>query len=81
MADYCVSSVDFPEYELYPEKPIFPSREAFAKELLESRYVDIIEMTLEEVSRNTYKCVITMENMNDHINNVIENKQNNFIQQ
>lgn len=26
----CVSPIDFPEYELYPEKPIFPSRESFA---------------------------------------------------
>ena len=31
----CVSSVDFPEYELYPEKPIFPSRESFAVSFLE----------------------------------------------
>ena len=31
----CVSSVDFPEYELYPEKPIFPSRESFASSFLD----------------------------------------------
>ena len=31
----CISSVDLPEYELYPEKPIFPSRESFAVSFLE----------------------------------------------
>lgn len=31
----CVSPIDFPEYELYPEKPIFPSRESFASSFLD----------------------------------------------
>lgn len=31
----CVSPIDFPEYELYPEKPIFPSRESFAISFLD----------------------------------------------
>lgn len=30
----CISSTDLPNYELYPEKPIFPSRETFAKSFL-----------------------------------------------
>jgi len=30
----CISSSDLPNYEIYPEKPIFPSREAFAKSFL-----------------------------------------------
>lgn len=64
-------------YDIKDDTAYISVKTKFAKELLESRYLTIIEMTLEEVSRNTYKCVITMENMNDHINNVIENKQNN----
>ena len=39
----------------------------FAKELLESRYLDIIEMTLEEVSNSFYHCVITIENTKEAI--------------
>lgn len=31
----CISSIDLPECDLYPEKPIFPSRVAFAKTFLE----------------------------------------------
>lgn len=31
----CISSVDCPEYELYPEKPVFPSRVSFANLFLE----------------------------------------------
>lgn len=27
----CTSSIELPNYELYPEKPVFPSRESFAK--------------------------------------------------
>ena len=30
----CISSVNIPPYELYPEKPIFPSREVFAEKFL-----------------------------------------------
>ena len=30
----CVSPIDFPEYELYPEKPVFPSRKTFANSFL-----------------------------------------------
>lgn len=30
----CISSTKLPNYELYPEKPIFPSREAFAKSFI-----------------------------------------------
>lgn len=31
----CVASKIIPNYELYPEKPIFPSRETFAREFIE----------------------------------------------
>ena len=34
-AALCTDSTNIPDYEIYPEKPIFPSREAFAKEFLE----------------------------------------------
>ena len=32
----CSCSTDLPNYELYPEKPIFPSREMFAKSFLDN---------------------------------------------
>ena len=49
-------------YEIKDDTAYISVKTKFAKELLESRYLTIIEMTLEEISRNNYKCVITMEN-------------------
>lgn len=61
-------------YDLKEDTAYISVKTKFAKELLESRYLTIIEMTLEEISRNNYKCVITMDNENEHINNTVENK-------
>ena len=48
----------------------------FAKELLESRYLTIIEMTLEEVCKENYNCVITIENEKEIYSNKKENNTN-----
>ena len=48
----------------------------FAKELLESRYLTIIEMTLEEISKNTFNCVITIENQQETVTSVTETIKN-----
>lgn len=48
----------------------------FAKELLESRYLTIIEMTLEEISKNTFNCVITIENQQETVTSVKETIKN-----
>lgn len=49
-------------YELKNDTAYISVKTKFAKELLESRYLTIIEMTLEEVCKENYSCVITMEN-------------------
>ena len=54
----------------------------FAKELLESRYLTIIEMTLEEVSKNTFNCVISIENQQEEVSTIketIKNDPNYFV--
>ena len=51
-------------YEIKNEIAYISVKTKFAKELLESRYLTIIEMTLEEVSKSNYNCVITIENEN-----------------
>ena len=54
----------------------------FAKELLESRYLTIIEMTLEEISKNTFNCVITIENQQETVTSgqeIIKNVPDSFI--
>lgn len=48
----------------------------FAKELLESRYLTVIEMTLEEISKNTFNCVITIENQQETVTSVKETIKN-----
>jgi chromosomal replication initiator protein len=45
----------------------------FAKELIESRYLELIEITLEEVSKSIFHCVITIAN-NTEINRNTEKK-------
>ena len=49
-------------YDVKDDTAYISVKTKFAKELLECRYVDIIEMTLEEVSKSYFRCVITMEN-------------------
>ena len=54
--------------EIKDDKAFISVKTKFAKELLESRYLTIIEMTLEEVSKANYNCVITIENENQIYN-------------
>lgn len=49
-------------YEVKDDTAYISVKTKFAKELLESRYLTIIEMTLEEVSKMNLNCVITIEN-------------------
>ena len=49
-------------YEVKDDTAFISVKTKFAKELLESRYIDIIEMTLEEISKSYFHCIITMEN-------------------
>ena len=49
-------------YEVKDDTAYISVKTKFAKELLESRYLTIIEMTLEEVCKSNYSCVITIEN-------------------
>lgn len=49
-------------YEVKDDTAYISVKTKFAKELLESRYLTMIEMTLEEVSKSNYNCVITIEN-------------------
>ncbi len=52
-------------YEIKDDTAYISVKTKFAKQLLESRYSTIIEMTLEEVCKTHYNCVITLENVND----------------
>ncbi len=52
-------------YEIKDDTAYISVKTKFAKQLLESRYSTIIEMTLEEVCKTHYNCVITLENIND----------------
>ena len=60
-------------YEVKDDTAYISVKTKFAKELLESRYLTIIEMTLEEVCKANYNCVITIENEHETYNKV-ENK-------
>lgn len=52
-------------YEIKDDTAYISVKTKFAKQLLESRYSTIIEMTLEEVCKTHYNCVITLENVSD----------------
>lgn len=65
-------------YEIKDDTAYISVKTKFAKELLESRYLTIIEMTLEEISKSSYNCVITIENENN-IYNVKETKSTNDV--
>lgn len=54
-------------YEVKDDTAYISVKTKFAKELLETRYLDIIEMTLEEVSKSFLHCVITMENEKENV--------------
>lgn len=66
-------------YEIKEDTAYISVKTRFAKELLESRYLTIIEMTLEEVSKNSYNCVITIENDNQIYNSNVEIKNDNDV--
>lgn len=52
-------------YEVKDKTAYICVKTKFAKELLESRYLTIIETTLEEVCKDSLNCVITMEITNN----------------
>jgi len=67
-------------YEIKEDTAYISVKTKFAKELLESRYLTIIEMTLEEVSKTNYNCVITIENEQDLFNKVeVKNDKEVFV--
>lgn len=52
-------------YEIKDDTACISVKTKFAKQLLESRYSTIIEMTLEEVCKTHYNCLFTLENAMD----------------
>ena len=66
-------------YEVKDDIAYISVKTKFAKELLESRYLGIIEMTLEEVSKSFLHCVITIENERETISkNEAKNEKESF---
>ena len=63
-------------YDVKDDTAYISVKTKFAKELLESRYLTIIEMTLEEVSRTNYRCIITIENEKEVKKQIVDNKVN-----
>lgn len=61
-------------YEIKDDTAYISVKTKFAKQLLESRYSTIIEMTLEEVCKTHYNCVITLENVSDPFEVKTENR-------
>lgn len=66
-------------YEIKDETAYISVKTRFAKELLESRYLTIIEMTLEEISKSSYNCVITIENENQVYTSSFDSKTDNDV--
>jgi len=69
-------------YDVKDDVAYISVKTKFAKELLESRYLTIIEMALEEVVKNNYKCVITMETNNENktvVNETRSNEKDSFV--
>ncbi len=68
-------------YEIKDDNAYISVKTKFAKELLESRYLTIIEMTLEEVCKTNYTCFITIENDASKTDDFVEikNDKNYFV--
>ena len=65
-------------YEVKEDTAYISVKTKFAKELLESRYLDLIEITLEEIANTSFHCIITMEKERENLifveNDNIENQ-------
>ena len=74
-------------YDIKDDVAYISVKSKFAKQLLESKYITIIEMTLEEICKSNYSCCITMEDSydvnkkvenNSHVEVFISNLNNNY---
>lgn len=65
-------------YEIKDDIAYISVKTKFAKELLESRYLTIIEMTLEEVCKMNLNCVITIENEHNELKVESNNDKEGF---
>ncbi len=67
-------------YEVKEDTAYISVKTKFAKELLETRYKDVIETTLQEVSKSFFRCVITMETVQESIPQFVQNnKSDSFL--